>query len=70
MQRIVIIGGSGHVGSYLIPALVEGGYEVVNVSRGVAKPYRHISPRIGLNTSRLTASPKKKQANSAQRLRR
>jgi len=40
MQRIVIIGGSGHVGSYLIPALVECGYEVVNVSRGVAKPYR------------------------------
>jgi len=40
MARIVVIGGSGHVGSYLVPALVERGHEVVNVSRGSAKPYR------------------------------
>lgn len=40
MSRIVVIGGSGHVGSYLIPALVERGHDVVNVSRGAAKPYR------------------------------
>jgi nucleoside-diphosphate-sugar epimerase len=40
MSRIVIIGGSGHIGSYLAPSLVERGYEVVNVSRGAAKPYR------------------------------
>jgi nucleoside-diphosphate-sugar epimerase len=40
MARIVIIGGSGHVGSYLVPALVEREHEVVNVSRGTASPYR------------------------------
>jgi nucleoside-diphosphate-sugar epimerase len=40
MSRIVIIGGSGHVGSYLVPRLVELGCGVVNVSRGTAKPYR------------------------------
>jgi len=40
MARIVIIGGSGHVGTYLLPALVERGHEVVNVSRGTASPYR------------------------------
>jgi nucleoside-diphosphate-sugar epimerase len=40
LARIVIIGGSGHVGSYLVPRLVDLGYEVVNVSRGVSKPYR------------------------------
>ena len=40
MARIVVIGGSGHVGTYLLPALVERGYEVVNVSRGTASPYR------------------------------
>jgi len=40
MSRIVVIGGSGHVGSYLAPALVERGHDVVNVSRGAAKPYR------------------------------
>jgi nucleoside-diphosphate-sugar epimerase len=40
MARIVVIGGSGHVGSYLVPALIERGHQVVNVSRGSAKPYR------------------------------
>ena len=40
MPRVVIIGGSGHVGTYLVPRLVEAGFEVVNVSRGERKPYR------------------------------
>jgi nucleoside-diphosphate-sugar epimerase len=40
MARIVVIGGSGHVGSYLLPALAERGHEVLNVSRGTASPYR------------------------------
>jgi len=39
MSRAVIIGGSGHVGTYLVPRLVEAGFEVVNVSRGQSKPY-------------------------------
>lgn len=39
MTRVVIIGGSGHVGTYLVPRLVEAGYEVVNVSRGQRAPY-------------------------------
>ncbi len=40
MARIVVIGGSGHVGTYLVPALVGRGHEVINVSRGQARPYR------------------------------
>ena len=40
MTRAVIIGGSGHVGTYLVPRLVEAGFEVTNVSRGARKPYR------------------------------
>ena len=39
MSRVVIIGGSGHVGTYLVPRLVEAGFEVVNVSRGEREPY-------------------------------
>lgn len=39
MARIVIIGGAGHVGTFLVPRLVEAGHQVVNVSRGLAKPY-------------------------------
>lgn len=39
-MRIVVIGGSGHVGTYLVPMLVEAGHEVINVSRGQAEPYK------------------------------
>ena len=38
-MRIVIIGGSGHVGSFLVPRLVRAGHEVVNLIRGVRVPY-------------------------------
>jgi len=40
MPKTVIIGGSGHVGTYLVPRLVEAGHAVVNISRGEAQPYR------------------------------
>ncbi len=39
MSKVIVIGGSGHVGTYLIPELVERGFDVVNVSRGQAKSY-------------------------------
>jgi nucleoside-diphosphate-sugar epimerase len=39
-MRIVIIGGAGHVGTYLTPRLVEAGYEVINISRGQHAPYQ------------------------------
>ncbi len=39
-MRVVIIGGSGHVGTYLVPRLVMAGHEVVAVSRGQREPYR------------------------------
>lgn len=51
-MRYVVIGGSGHVGTYLIPKLVRLGHEVIQVSRGNRDPYvpdaawkevRHIS---------------------------
>ena len=39
MMKIVIIGGYGHIGSYLAPKLVEAGHEVTCISRGQSKPY-------------------------------
>jgi nucleoside-diphosphate-sugar epimerase len=38
--RIVVIGATGHVGTYLVPRLVRGGHEVVALSRGEREPYR------------------------------
>jgi nucleoside-diphosphate-sugar epimerase len=39
MSRVIVIGGSGHVGTYLVPRLVEAGHQVVNVSRGQSTAY-------------------------------
>jgi nucleoside-diphosphate-sugar epimerase len=38
-MRVVVIGGSGHIGSYLSPMLVESCHDVVCVSRGTRQPY-------------------------------
>ena len=39
-MRVIIIGGSGHIGTYLIPRLVEAGHEVTNIRRGDSSPYQ------------------------------
>ncbi|MEP7111409.1 MAG: NAD(P)-dependent oxidoreductase [Ferruginibacter sp.] len=38
-MKIVVIGGTGHIGTYLIPQLVTAGHEVVCVSRQIKEPY-------------------------------
>ena len=37
MSRVVVIGGSGHVGTYLVPRLVSAGFEVVSVAAASAR---------------------------------
>jgi nucleoside-diphosphate-sugar epimerase len=39
MSRIVVIGATGHVGTYLVPRLVRAGHDVVALSRGEREPY-------------------------------
>ncbi|MBI1299500.1 NAD-dependent epimerase/dehydratase family protein [bacterium] len=39
-MRVVLIGGKGHVGTYLVPRLVEAGHEVINISRNQRDPYQ------------------------------
>jgi nucleoside-diphosphate-sugar epimerase len=53
MSRVVVIGATGHIGSYLVPRLVRGGHEVIAMSRGGRDPY-HPSPEWGAVT-RVTA---------------
>jgi nucleoside-diphosphate-sugar epimerase len=38
--RVAIIGGTGHIGSFLTPRLVEAGHAVTCISRGLKEPYR------------------------------
>jgi nucleoside-diphosphate-sugar epimerase len=43
MSRIVVVGATGHIGSYLVPRLVRAGHDVVAISRGTREPY-HVAP--------------------------
>jgi len=38
-MKVTVIGGSGHVGTYLVPRLWEAGHESAAVSRGQREPY-------------------------------
>lgn len=38
-MRVLIIGGTGHVGTYLVPRLIAAGHEVICMSRGNREPY-------------------------------
>lgn len=39
-MRVAIIGGTGHIGSFLTPRLFEAGHTVICISRGLKEPYR------------------------------
>ncbi len=52
MSRVLVIGATGHIGSYLVPRLVRGGHEVIAMSRGLRDPY-HASPEWG-SVTRIT----------------
>jgi nucleoside-diphosphate-sugar epimerase len=37
--RVVVIGGTGHIGTFLVPRLVNAGHEVIVATRGMRAPY-------------------------------
>lgn len=39
-MKIVVIGGTGHIGTYLVPRLIRAGHDVTCVSRQLSKPYK------------------------------
>ncbi len=39
MSRVVVVGATGHIGTYLVPRLVRAGHEVIALSRGTRGPY-------------------------------
>ena len=43
MSDVVVIGATGHIGTYLVPRLVRAGHQVTALSRGKREPY-HSSP--------------------------
>lgn len=41
-MKIVIIGGTGHIGTYLVPRLILKGHDVICVSRDKSQPYHKL----------------------------
>ena len=39
MSRVVVIGGTGHVGTYLVPRLIAAGHDVIVIARNQRQPY-------------------------------
>jgi len=39
VKKVLVIGGTGHIGSYLVPLLVSRNYQITVFSRGTARPY-------------------------------
>ena len=42
-MRVAVIGGTGHIGTWLVPRLVRAGHDVIAVSRGSRRPYHESS---------------------------
>ncbi len=59
-MRIIVIGGTGHIGTYLVPRLVELGHEVVCVTRGNRDPYQ--SHSAWKHTERITIGRAREEA--------
>lgn len=38
-MKVIVIGGCGHIGTYLVPKLIKGGFDTTIISRGKSKPY-------------------------------
>jgi nucleoside-diphosphate-sugar epimerase len=68
-MRIVIIGGAGHVGTYLVPRLVEAGHEVVNISRGQRRAYQPHAAWKSVQQSVADRDAEDAQGNFGQRVR-
>lgn len=68
MARVVIIGGSGHVGTYLVPRLVAKGHEVINISRGQQKPYQPNALWEKVRTVNLDREAEEKAGNFGTRI--
>ncbi|WP_213803521.1 NAD-dependent epimerase/dehydratase family protein [Granulicella sp. dw_53] len=67
-MRVVIIGGTGHIGSFLTPMLVEAGLEVFCVSRGLKKPYRQDKAWQKVRRIDLDRTSEEKEATFGERI--
>ncbi len=68
MKKALVFGGSGHCGSYLVPHLVDLGYEVHSVSRGTREPYTKDMPQWARVQKHILDRRSKEEQDAAGRL--
>ena len=62
-MRVVVIGGTGHIGTSLVPRLLVAGHEVVCMSRGERAPYG--DPGIWKDVQRISVDRTREEAAGA-----
>jgi nucleoside-diphosphate-sugar epimerase len=67
-MRVVVIGGSGHVGTFLVPRLVEAGHYVVSVSRGRSEPYVENAAWSSVERLTLDREPEEEHGTFAEKI--
>lgn len=67
-MRVIVIGGTGHIGSFLTPMLVEAGYAVTCVCRNVRQPYREHSAWRSIDYLRLDRTDEEKAGTFGERI--
>lgn len=56
IMKIIVIGGTGHIGTFLCPMLASAGHEVICVSRGTKNPYQKVKGAEKVRMLRLDRS--------------
>lgn len=68
-MRVVVIGGTGHVGTYLVPRLVEAGHDVAVLSRGERRPYQSHAAWHAVESIRVDRAAEDRAGTFGQRVR-
>ena len=56
-MRTVVIGADGHIGTYLIPMLVDNGYETIAITRKMSQPYEDAPIRWSVSCLTVKRTP-------------
>ena len=64
-MKAIVIGGCGHIGSFLVPMLIQAGYQVTAISRGKSKPY---STNCAWERANIAILDREKDANFAEKV--
>lgn len=67
-MKAVVIGGAGHIGTYLVPRLVDAGHVVTNVSRGTSRPYAHYDAWASVHMLTLDRAVEEKRGTFAKKI--